>query len=540
MRNVVFQILFCLMFYSGMNGQIKINSLGYRCNDPKKATLCNSEENQFAIVDVSSNTTVFKGKASNDRYQKDVDEKVRIIDFSAFKQAGEYYIKVGDLQSSAFQIHNQVYQPGFYTAMRAFYLWRCGTEVKGVHNGETFSHKACHLKDGYLHYTKKQEQVDGTGGWHDAGDYGKYTVNAGVSVGSLFMAWDHFKDKLETIDLDLPEEDSNKSYPDFLKELKYEIDFLLKMQYPDGSGKVSHKLTRKNFSGFIMPEDDQEKRYFSEWSTAATADFVAMMAMAYRYFKPYDIAYADKCLKAAKLSYQCLQNHPKQVKFVQGEFSTGGYQTKDDDDRLWADIEMWLATEEDAYLKSFEMQLSKHDKIVEINWDWGNVSSLAVFEYVLHQYHSQNSEIYKKAKACILKVADQIVENTETDVYGRSFDKYYWGCNGTVTRHTINLQIAYKLQPDQKYLNSINSIVAHIFGRNYYGRSYVTGIGIHPPMKPHARRCAADNILNPWPGYIVGGGHTATDWVDKEESYSHNEIAINWQAALVYALAAVY
>jgi endoglucanase len=56
-------------------------------------------------------------------------------------------------------------------------------------------------------------------------------------------------------------------------------------------------------------------------------------------------------------------------------------------------------------------------------------------------------------------------------------------------------------------------------------------------MNPHDRRSGADGIKAPWPGYIVGGGHSATDWVDKEESYSHNEVAINWQAALVYALA---
>jgi endoglucanase len=56
-------------------------------------------------------------------------------------------------------------------------------------------------------------------------------------------------------------------------------------------------------------------------------------------------------------------------------------------------------------------------------------------------------------------------------------------------------------------------------------------------MKPHDRRSGADGIEEPWPGYIVGGGHSATDWKDVEESYSTNEIAINWQAALVYALA---
>jgi endoglucanase len=57
-------------------------------------------------------------------------------------------------------------------------------------------------------------------------------------------------------------------------------------------------------------------------------------------------------------------------------------------------------------------------------------------------------------------------------------------------------------------------------------------------MKPHDRRSGSDNEVDPWPGYIVGGGHSATDWKDEEGDYRTNEIAINWQGALVYALAA--
>jgi len=71
------------------------------------------------------------------------------------------------------------------------------------------------------------------------------------------------------------------------------------MPYPDGSGKVSHKLTRVNLEGFVMPEKDTEKRYFTDWSSAAVADFVAMTTMAARHFKPYDAEYSQRCLDAA-------------------------------------------------------------------------------------------------------------------------------------------------------------------------------------------------------------------------------------------------
>ena len=93
------------------------------------------------------------------------------------------------------------------------------------------------------------------------------------------------------------------------------------------------------------------------------------------------------------------------------------------------------------------------------------------------------------------------------------------------------------LAPDAKYQAAALDAVAHLFGRNHYDRSYVTGIGFNPPLYPHDRRSAADGIQQPWPGYVVGGGHTATDWIDDQDSYSHNEVAINWQAGLVFALA---
>ena len=183
---------------------------------------------------------------------------------------------------------------------------------------------------------------DATGGWHDAGDYNKYVVNAGVTVGAMFLAWEQFGDKLKNIKLDIP--DTAPGYPDYLKELKWEIDWLLKMQYPDGSGKVSHKVSTLRFGGFIMPEEETEPRYFTGYSTAATADFVAMTAMAARNFKPYDEKYAQKCLDAAKKSYEFLMTHRENKMADQSAFRTGSYPTTDQDDRLWASAEMWETT----------------------------------------------------------------------------------------------------------------------------------------------------------------------------------------------------
>ena len=527
------------------DSDIRLNSLGFLPGLAKKASIAASCSD-FAVKRASNGAVVYSGRAAGPRRQEDVSQDVWIADFSELHSDGKFYLDVpGVGRSIDFEIGEKVYDFAYVTAMRGFYLWRCGCAVEGVHNGVRYTHPACHLDDGYEDYLGREGvKRGGTGGWHDAGDYGKYTVNAGITVGCLFLAWDHFQDKLKDLSLGLP--DTARGYPDFLKELKWETDWLLKMPYPDGSGRVSHKLTRTSFSGFVMPEKDDAKRYFTEWSSAATADFVAMMAMAARCFQPYDAAYAQKCLDAARTSYAFLLANPEEKRFQQGDFRTGGYQTSDSDDRLWAAIEMWETTGDARCLKDFEERAAAPPArgrrpaqagTIDEDWDWGNVRNLAMFTYVLSKREGKNAGLLASVRNDVLSTADRLVAQANEDVYGRAMRRYYWGCNGTAARQVLNLQVAYRLSPKPEYLNAALDAIAHLFGRNYYNRSYVTGLGIDPAMHPHDRRCGADGIEQPWPGYVIGGGHSATGWRDEQEDYRTNEIAINWQAGLVYALA---
>lgn len=522
---------------SAGNNNIRLNSLGFLPGNSKQVSI-NTECSKFEVKAVSTDKVVFTGQATGPQFQQDVNEKVWTADFSSLTAPGEYYVSIPGVGNSVkFPIGYQVYNQPYVTVMRGFYLWRCGMETDGYHKGYRYHQDACHLNDGFDDYIgKKDSKRDGSQGWHDAGDYGKYVVNAGVTVGILLMAWEHFKPSLEKIALGLPE--TAPEIPEFLEEIKWETDWLLKMQYPDGSGRVSHKLTAVNFEPFIMASADTSKRYFSDWSSAATADFTAMMAQASRVFKPYDAAYSGKCLQAARISYKFLKENPENKGFIQGDFKTGGYQTSDPDDRLWAAAEMWETTGEAAFLADFEKQAAKLKFRVDENWDWGNQGNLGMFTYLLSDREGKNPAIQDSIKENCLNTAGRIVNHAIEDVYHRPLGgRYYWGCNGTIARQTINIFVANQLNPDPAYLDIALDAIGHLFGRNYYNRSYVTGVGFSPPMNPHDRRSGADNIREPWPGYLVGGGHKAVDWVDLQESYSHNEICINWQAPLVFALA---
>jgi endoglucanase len=514
---------------------IRINSLGYLPNGFKSAVVIADSCDIFYIKSNKSNRKVFNGKLQGPYYQEDVDQKVWKLDFSELTKSGDYYIDIPGIgTSTSFSIRENIYDFALKTVFRGFYLLRCGTEVSGVYKGDTFYHPQCHMDDGWLTYTEFGDKPkDGTGGWHDAGDYGKYTVNAGFTIANLLFAWDHFQG-IKRLSFELPA--TTSKMPEYLTEIKWETDYLLKMVYPDNSGRVFHKLTGTYFRGFIQPEADTSERYFSEWSSNATACFTATMAMVSRYFKPYDSNYATKCLDAALLSYQFLKENPEYKKWEQPEFNTGAYQAHDGDNRLWAAAELWETTGSAEYLNDFEVRANKYSNKIDLEWDWGNPKNLAMFTYILSKRTGKNDTLTSQVIDQVISVADSIVNNTQNDVYGRSYNKYHWGCNGAIARLSLNLRIAFMLNKDEKYIEAGQKIIDHIFGLNYYGRSYVTGLGINPPMLPHDRRSASDSISAPWPGYLIGGGHTATDWVDDEKSYSHNEIAINWQAPLVYLL----
>ncbi|MBN2035878.1 MAG: glycoside hydrolase family 9 protein [Chitinispirillaceae bacterium] len=518
------------------DANIRLNSLGFLLSQDKRASI-NSQCTRFSVINVSGGTSVFEGAVSGPQRDPDTEEDIYIADFSPVTAEGMYYLRVDGVgRSFNFPIDNHVYDSAYYTAMRGMYLMRCGTVVSATYKGNRFRHAACHTSDAYLDYFSNTHSIKNSRkGWHDAGDYNKYTVNAGITVGMLFNAWALFKPLIETVPLDIPE--TGGPLPDFLAEIKWELDWLLTMQFEDG--RVSHKVSATGFCGFIMPDAEIAPRYFVPWGSAATADFVAMMATAARIYRPYDAAFADTCLAAAQRSYDYLASHPEDMAPDQSGFSTGQYRTGDKDDRLWAAAELWETTGEKTYLDDFEARAAAERTKIDFDFDWSNVKNLGMFTYVLSRREGKRTTLSDSITQRLVLAADTIVGRRNSHAYGRTLMRaHYWGCNGSIARQTMVLQIANRIAPKSDYLNAGLDAIGYLFGRNYYCRSFVTGMGINPPLFPHDRRSGADDVQDPWPGYLVGGGHpTEKSWVDEEESYQTNEIAINWQGALVFALA---
>lgn len=519
--------------------RIRLNTVGFLPDHEKRASIA-ARCTRFVVRRAGESgdaREAYAGTVTGPVHDADSGEDLYIADFSGLHTPGTYYLEVpGVGRSPEFRIAADVYNQPFWLVTRGMTLWRCGIAVSETYHGDTFAHAACHTNDAYLDFVGGGHvRRDGAGGWHDAGDYNKYVVNAGISVASMLQAWEQFPDRLKGVALHLPE--SGNGIPDYLDEVKWELDWLLKMQAPDGS--VYHKLSTQHFGGFILPELETADRYFTPWGSPATADFVAMMAMAARIYRPFDAPYARRCLDAATKSYDFLQAHPEFHAPDQSQFTTGGYGTQDADDRLWAAAEMWETTGDSRYLKDFETRARALDPKIEAVWDWGNVSNQGMFTYLLSKRPGRDPQLVSEIRTALIRTADQIVRTRNAHGYGRPLgDRYYWGCNGAVARQCALLQTANRFSPNREYIETALDAIGHLFGRNVYGRSFVTGLGANPPMHPHDRRSGGDNVVAPWPGYLVGGAWPGpADWKDEQASFQTNEIAINWNTALIYALA---
>jgi endoglucanase len=522
--------------------KISLDSVGYLPARAKTATLVDLDSFQVKRADGS---VVLSADATGP-ISADTGESVKIADFSSLSEPGEYYLEAtgpdGTIRSPHFRIGVDAYDDALRALMIGLYGQRCGTAVHFDFGGNPFTHGACHLNDAYT------DKLDGKTairpsllGWHDAGDYGKYVTNGAFSVGVFFKAWEHFPAALSGMALPIPEHGG--ALPDFLAEMKFELDWLLTTQREDGS--VSHKVTALSFEGGVAPEADDSKRYYAPIGSAATAELAAVMAMAARIFAPYDSAYGDSCLEAAKRSYAYLQMHPGRQQPNLSSFSTGAYQISDDaGPRLWAAAEMFETTGDPTMLVEVESRIRarpltmtrRPPPLVDSDWDWGTPANLGIFTYLLSSRDGRDLALVQQVKNKNQQNADVFARASESSGYGRTGIGYYWGANGSVARITMNLQIAYRFTGDRRYLDASVRQIDHLFGRNYYARSQVTGVGNEPPLFPHHRPSMTTGRA--WPGLLVGGGNPGpTDWVDIQGMYEQNEVALNWNAALVYALA---
>nr|AAC44385.1 endoglucanase E [Fibrobacter succinogenes subsp. succinogenes S85] len=390
--------------------------------------------------------------------------------------------------------------------------------------------------------------IQSSKGWYDAGDYGRYIVNSGITTYTLLSLYEHFPEYFNTLKWNIPAEGT---LPDLLAEIKYNLDWMLTMQAADGG--VYHKLSTLQFPGDVMPAKDTEKLYVIGKGTAASFDFAGVMATAYRVFKTFDATYAAQCLEAAKKAYAWGLQNPNKAFTNPSDVATGSYSDGElSDEKAFASMELFISTGDASYKPTIDPNK------MSIVPAWPEMYGLAVYAAATHA--TEVGADAETAKQMLLQYANEFAYAASSG-FGvvMSNEDFVWGSNAVAGNQGVFLLYAYYVTGEQKYYEAAKKVIDYLLGKNPLDMSFLTGFGTKSPKLPHHRPSTADKITDPVPGMIVGGpqpggedigsksweckdyrtGVPATSYTDNRCSYATNEVAINWNAPFAYIAGAL-
>lgn len=544
---------------------IRLNQSGFYPNAPKLAVVVVSNDlTNFSVVDQVTKVEVFKGKLNQKKASRNSSLQTQTADFSALTKAGNYVLKVEGLSepSYAFSIRERVGLSAAKSSLKAFYYQRVSMPLEERYAGK-WQRPAGHRDDKILIHgsAADERRTEGTvisspGGWYDAGDYNKYIVNSGITMGTMLAAYEDYREYFDTLNTNIPE--SGNKIPDFLDEVLYNLRWMLTMQDP-ADGGVYHKCTNASFDGSVMPGVTTLPRYAVQKGTAATLDFAAVTAQAARVYEKFGKqlpGLADSCLKASKAAWNWATKNPA-IEYNQDsinkkfnpQIKTGAYGDKTyDDEWFWAASELYITTGGENYLETLNSELTSKFTLPS----WNKVYLLGYYSLWRNTAKRRMPQgLTESIKTQLLDFANGYLDSAKTNAFqtpmGKQRSDFNWGSNSNAANQGILFLYAYAITNEKKYADAALANFDYLLGRNATGYCFLTGEGTRSTMHPHHRPSQADGIDAPVPGLLAGGPNPGrqdnckyeftepeTSYTDNDCSYASNEIAINWNAPFVY------
>jgi len=567
---------------------IRVNQLGYFTGGPKRATFVADAKRpiDFQLLD-AKDTVVGKGRTQPSGFDPMAGVETQVADFSSFATAGNgYRLVAGDWASDRFSIGDDLYDRLRVDALSWFYPQRSGIEIKAAIAGKAYARSAGHIgvapnqgdtavacldgKQAEALYSgwSCSYRLDVSGGWYDAGDHGKYAVTGALSAAQLLATYERgrvyatgspvTRDGLSHIP-----EDGN-GMPDILDEARWELEFLLRMMVPDGeplAGMVHHKVHDIAWTAVpMLPSDDPQPRALYRPSTAATLDVAAVAAQGARLFADQDPTFSERLLAAARKAWVAANANPALFAPTSDGLAGGGDYDDDSisDELFWAATELYLTTGDEAYLDVVRASpLWAADTLSPGGaFDWRNVAGFARLQLAL--YGTGLPDVDRDAiRNSVLSAARHFLSLQKTEPFGVVYrpedGRYDWGSNQLMLQNIIVLSAAFDLSGEKTFLDGAREGMDYILGRNALALSYITGYGTRAAKNQHSRWYAQQRdpqLPNPPVGSLAGGPNSTlvddvarqhlkgcapqTCYADDIEAYGSNEIAINWNAPLVY------
>ncbi len=588
-------------------GDIVLNQHGFSPSAQKLAVLIRSEQSPVAFTVINaSGTVVVSGQSTFFGLNAASGHRVHHLDFSALTASGQgYRLAVGVKQSPPFAIAGGLYKPLARDALSYFYQSRAGQPVQAAYVPTTtppLSRPAGHIGETARCFSGRDKRGtvwpdcparDISGGWYDAGDLGKYSVNTAITVFTLLNYYEsqhkvfprcggNFKDG------DQPMPEAGDGMNDLLNEARIGIEFMLKMQVKTteplalaignqpSSGPLN--ITSKSVPGMVFhkvhnpewgslgnsPAQDTQARYLYPPSTQATLGLAAIGAQCGRIFSQIDPELSERCLSAASQAFSAAQTTDNA--YAYDNFEGGGpYNDLNlNDERLWAATELWLSTGEPQYLGQIEALLPNgFDTSGARELTWAHVEYAALLSLAVSAKAKRPSERRRwesKALTDLGTLARVYAAQTSSQGMAIPYSKaaYAWGSNGIMLNRAMIMATHGDASPTaaaRKTMRAgVGNMMDYLLGRNPLSQSYITGYGSQAVTRPHHRFWANTvdpNFPAPPAGVISGGPNNSsmvdpiamqlegncigqTCWDDNVEAYALNEVAINWNAPLVW------
>lgn len=541
---------------------LKTNAVGYRIGAPMIALVSDFPDalvakpgDPFRLVGPGGRR--FDGKLT---LRADVDrrtsgDRVLVADFSGLTAPGSWTLRAGGAERRIV-VGRDPYARLLRDACRYYYYQRSGVPLLAKHAGR-WARGEGHPQDRRLRFDPPNGRtIDAHGGWYDAGDYGRYVGMAVQPLSDLFWAYELAPARFRTLDLNIPE--SGDGVPDLLNECRWQLEWILRMRDAK-TGGFHHMVWPQNSDR--RPDDDPMERWVTAVEPTHDAAMAAgILARASWIYRPYDRAFANRCLIAARGAWFYLEKHPKPV------VATGmiGATENDLPARGYALGELYRATGEARFLNGLlkdhrrpKEWRSKHDNA------WGG--DFAMLGWIAAAHPPRVGALPGPPRTVAERVArawlkeqygawraTQIARNRALPWRNYLEDEdYYWG-SSTVALQTVGFMAlgdrATGRRPDAESRAGAQSTLDYVLGTNPLGVCYVTGQAPNSVRRTYSLQWSKIGRGVP-PGYLPGGPNrydarslsrfSARCFVDSDGEWTTNENAIYYTSPLILALSSL-
>lgn len=428
---------------------ILVNQLGYITESTKTAVFCGKEmPENFQVIERETGEAVFTGYLEERGYNEETQEYNSYGDFSEVCEPGTYYIEAPIIgRSYSFVIGDNLYEDVFKEACRQYYYNRCGMTLTRKYADE-MAHNACHMGRTLLR-EDISVSLDVSGGWHQEKSGSKAVEPAARNIAIMLLAYELYGASF-TDDIGIPE--SGNEIPDILDEVRYEVEWLLKMQ-DDATGAVYAGVTiyeqdaGKGFTAYVEPADLEATRAFA----------MALAKFSYLY-QHYDTGYATECLKAADRAWKyVLLNEEPEEKMNKWKFA--------------AAAELYRASGQQACHKYIMEYLST--EAYGENMD--EVIFLGCVTYISTK-QTVRIQLCEEITGILMDKAENIAENARTSIYLTEGNARQDN-NQELLLNMMYLTMVDHMITNHEYGNIIENHLHYFMGRNEKAICYVDNIG---------------------------------------------------------------